>query len=158
MKGIFKFLVAIGVLIGLGAMTVNSQAETSYFRELSDRKVAFLSDGFYSVCLLLGVADKYNNFESQKNFLKEKGMLPAKLTDLRPEAPLRKGVAAYMFCRALEIKGGAVLRVFGASERYALRELVFNELMKEGHPREVVNGKELLSILLRASDYKVHKG
>ena len=158
MKGIFKFLAVAGVLIGLAAMTVNSQAETSYFRELADRKATFLSDGFYSVCLLLGVADKYNNFESQKNFLKEKGMLPAKLTDLRPEAPLRKGVAAYMFCRALEIKGGAVMRVFGASERYALRELVFNELMKEGHPREIVNGKELLSILLRVSDYKVRKG
>lgn len=158
MKGIFKFLAVAGVLVGLAAMTVNSQAETSYFRELADRKATFLSDGFYSVCLLLGVADKYNNFESQKNFLKEKGMLPAKLTDLRPEAPLRKGVAAYMFCRALEIKGGALMRVFGASERYALRELVFSELMKEGHPRELVSGKELLSILLRTSDYKANKG
>ena len=154
MKGIFKFLVLGGALIGLVAMTVNSQAETSYFRELADRKATFLSDGFYSVCLLLGVADKYNNFESQKNFLKEQGILPERAINAGADDPLRKSTAAYMFCRALDIKGGAVMRVFGPSERYALRELVYKQLVAEGPAKKIVSGRELLSILMRASEYK----
>lgn len=154
MKRIFRFLGVAMIVVGIMAISHVAQADTAYFRDLALRKVTYLSDGCYSVCLLLGVADRYSNFESQKNFLKEQGILPEKAINAGANEPLRKSAAAYMFCRALDIKGGAVMRVFGPSERYALRELIYKQLVAEGPAKKIVSGMELLSILMRASEYK----
>jgi len=138
-------------------IAVTAQADTGYFRKLAIRKVTFLSDGCYSVCLLLGVADKYTDFESQKKFLEKQGILPERLTNAKGDEALRKGIAAYMFCKALDIKGGAMMHVFAKREKYALRELVFKELVADGPEQKIVHGRELLSILMRASEYKSNK-
>jgi hypothetical protein len=156
MRAIFK--IGIGILgIGILAFASEVYADTTYFRELADRNVTYISDGCYTACLLLGVVDRYKNFESQRQFLKEKGILPAKLSNAKANYLLRNGTAAYMFFQALDIEGGAITRIFGPSERYALRELVFKELVNEGPENKIVSGKELLSILLRASEYKANK-
>lgn len=155
MKGKFNCVAIVMVFVVAGLLTVGEvQADTGYFRELADRKVTFLSDACYSTCLILGVADRYRDFSSQKNFLKEKGILPGRLSNARANTLLRKGVAAYMFCRTLDIRGGAMLHLFRASERYALRELVYKKLVSEGPEQQIVDGRELLSILMRASEYK----
>ena len=157
MKAIFKIGIVVCTVVMLMAIAVEARADTSYFRTLSARKVTYLSDGCYSVCLLLGVADKYTDFASQKKFLEEQGILPEKFNKAEAVKVLRKGTAAYMFCKALDIKGGAMLHVFSKKEKYALRELVFKELVVEGPEQQIVNGRELLSILLRASEYKTAK-
>lgn len=72
--------------------------------------------------------------------------------------PLRKGAAALLFCRVLDIHGGIWMRLFPNSERYALRELVFEGIMSAEGTGEIVTGRELVAIFVAAVDYMEKKG
>jgi len=128
--------------------------DVSYFRELLSKRVAFLSDASKALVILLGVEAQEKDFASQTAFLKEKNIVPKNFAvETGQHKPLRKGLAAYMFCQALQIKGGIWLRLFGASQRYALKELVFEEIMLPGNLNDIVSGKELVVIFTNAAEY-----
>jgi len=71
---------------------------------------------------------------------------------------LRKGAAALMFCRELGIKGGIGRRLFPASERYALREIVYEGIMEAEGVEEAVTGRELVDMFVKAVDYMETRG
>ena len=129
-----------------------------YFAELIQKKVTFRYDACKALVVLMGVEDQYIGLDSQITFLKEKNLLPKKFeSEFDPTQPLRKGLAAYMFCKALEIKGGLSLRIFGMSERYALRELAYQGIMPSGNVQDIVSGEELVSVLMQAANYLAQK-
>lgn len=132
--------------------------ELGYFRELLSRRVIFHYDACRALVILMGVENQYKDLNAQIAFLKEKNIIPRKTaSEFDPNEPLRKGLAAYMFCRALEIKGGLWLRLFDKSQRYALRELVFEGIMSPGNVNDIVSGKELILILTTAANYKAKR-
>jgi hypothetical protein len=125
-----------------------------YFEVLIEREVALGADACRVLSLLLDIEDSHPDLESQISFLKQKGIIPARLAqDFDPERPLAKGLCAYMFCKTLKIKGGVILRIFGLNQRYALRELIYQEIMYPGYAREIISGKELILIVTQAADY-----
>ncbi len=67
--------------------------------------------------------------------------------------PLRRGPTAYMFCKALKVKGGAILSLFGVSERYAVQELAFQGIMSAGNVNDIIAGDELALATMQAADY-----
>jgi len=128
--------------------------DLSYFRELLSKRVVFLSDATKALVILLGVEAQEKDFASQTAFLKEKNIVPKNFAvETGQHKPLRKGLAAYMFCQALQIKGGIWLRLFGASQRYALKELVFEEIMLPGNLNDIISGNELVVIFTNAAEY-----
>ena len=132
--------------------------ELGYFRELLSRRVIFHYDACRALVILMGVENQYKDLNSQIAFLKEKNIIPRKTaSEFDPNEPLRKGLAAYMFCRALEIKGGLWLRLFDKSQRYALKELVFEGIMSPGNVNDIVSGKELILIFTTAANYKAKR-
>lgn len=125
-----------------------------YFRELLSKDIALNSDLSKAIAVLLGIEDAQPNFDSQLSFFKQDGILSQKMAaEFYPQAPLRKGVAAYIFCKALKIKGGIWLRLLGMNQRYALKELVFEEIMAAGNVNDIVSGKELVISLTKAIEY-----
>lgn len=58
-----------------------------------------------------------------------------------------------MIVKILKIKGGITMRIFGPSERYALKELAFMNMMDGGMTGRYVTGRELIAILSRADEY-----
>jgi hypothetical protein len=136
----------------------SSASGSDYFKDLISRRVALRSDVLKVVVVLLGLSDKLQDSDAQLHYLNENNILPKNMTahfDL--SQPLRKGLAAYMFCRALEVKGGIWLRIFGTNQRYALKELVFAGIMPEGNVNELLSGQELVEILTRAAEYLAQK-
>jgi hypothetical protein len=130
----------------------------NYFRHLITKNVAQQGDACMSVAVMLNIDDEAGDLDSQIKALNERGIIPKKIAaDFDPSQPLRKGVAAHMFCKALGIKGGVVLRLFGVSQRYALKELVFENIMFPGYDRDLVSGKELVLILTEAVNYLAAK-
>jgi hypothetical protein len=128
--------------------------ELTYFKELLSRKVALNSDVCKVITILLGMENDVPEFSSQVASLKQRNIIPSKITaELSPNQPLSKGLAAYMFCQALNIKGGLLLRLFGMNQRYALKELVFQRIMSPGRVKDTVSGKELIVIFTRAIEY-----
>ncbi len=125
-----------------------------FFTELMVKRVAFRYDACKALVVLMGVEDQYIDLGSQIAFLRNENLLPKIFEkEFDPTKPLRKGLTAYMFCKALDIKGGVLLRLLGMSERYTLKELVYQGMMSSGNVKDIVSGEELVSILNRASDF-----
>jgi hypothetical protein len=126
----------------------------AYFQQLMRQDVANASDGAYVLLVLLKKADEMDGFERQKQFLIDNRFLSPKASRFfTKEAPLSRGVFARMLINALDIKGGLTLRVFGPSERYAHRELVYENIMVSGDPGEYMSGRELVYSFIQAVDY-----
>jgi len=129
-----------------------------YFSKLLSKEVANLSDAYKTLVVLLGVEDQFNDPDSQFNYLKEKGIVPKNIgTEANYKEPLRKGALAYMFTKVMDIKGGITLRTFGLTQRYALKELVYHDIMLPGIVHDFVSGKELIWTLTQAADYMAEK-
>lgn len=128
--------------------------DIGYFKDLLSRRVASGYDALRTLVILLGAEDQYKEPESQISFLKERNIIPKKIAkDFDPEQPLRKGLVAYMYCQALDIKGGLWIRLFGLNQRYALKELVYEKIMLPGTVQDIVSGKELILILTKSAEY-----
>ena len=98
--------------------------------------------------------DPQRDFAFDLATLREKGIISRAISETAAkDTLLDKGTAAYMFCQALGIKGGMWMRLFGQSQRYCLRELVFEGLMQASGIHELVSGAELVDMFTRAVDY-----
>ena len=119
------------------------------------KRIAYRYDASKALVILMRVENQYISLDSQIHFLKKKNILPKKFeSEFDPMEPLRKGLIAYMFSMALDIKGGVVLSLFGMSERYALKKLVYQGMMSSGNVKDIVSGEELISILTQAGNFK----
>jgi hypothetical protein len=104
--------------------------------------------------ILLGLREELKDYSARFSFFQKKGIISQPIAaHLHADSPLHKGEVAVMFCRALGIKGGIWLRLFGQSQRYALRELVFEGIMYSGVVNETVSGRELAMIYANAAEY-----
>ena len=129
-------------------------SQNAYFAELRTKEVADLSDAYKTLVILMGMDGQFRDSNSRFDFLNGEGIIPEsidKATDRN--ASLRKGRAAYMFAKTMDIKGGITLRVFGLSERYAFKELVHREIMYPGNIHDVMSGPELILTLTQAADH-----
>lgn len=125
-----------------------------FFGELISKRVTYRYDICKALVVLRGVEDDYINLDSQVAFLKKENLIPKKIeSEFNPMEPIRKGLAAYMFCKAMGLRGGINLRLFGIKERYALKELVYEGIMAPGNPGDIMSGEELVSTLMQAIDY-----
>ncbi|UCC94869.1 MAG: hypothetical protein JSW40_08665 [Candidatus Omnitrophota bacterium] len=136
----------------------SSPIQEDYFQKLLSKDTASFSDTCIVLAILMRIEDKYSDFDSQVVFFKERGIVSNRIASGRgPDDPLKKGVAAYMFCKSLGIKGGLWMRLFGVSQRYALRELIFENIILEGNVDDTVSGKELIFIASQAANYLIEK-
>ena len=128
--------------------------EIDYFKELLSKRVALNSDACKVLVILMGVEEYTKELDSQITFLRERGIIPERIaTGFDSSQPLRKGLAAYMFCQALDIRGGIWMRLFGVNQRYAFRELVFEGIMSPGDVNDIMSGDELILTLTEAVEY-----
>ncbi|MBI4436535.1 MAG: hypothetical protein HY590_03880 [Candidatus Omnitrophica bacterium] len=128
-----------------------------YFINLLPKKIVYRYDAAKSIVILMGVDDEYIALEAQIAYLKEKNFLHKRFEkeSFDPMEPLRRGTAAYIFYKALGMKGGIALHLFGPTERYALKELVFQGIMSPGHVNDLLSGQELVQIMSQAARYKL---
>ncbi len=139
----------------VGGPPVPQPIKELYFLTLLPKRIAYRYDAAKLIVILMGVDEEYIDLNSQVQYLQEEGFLPKRFRDgFDPMEPLRKGVAAYMFYKALDVKGGIALYLFGPSERYTLRELAFQGYMSPGHANDLVSGEELVQIMTRAASYQ----
>ncbi|MBN1869303.1 MAG: hypothetical protein JW847_01830 [Candidatus Omnitrophica bacterium] len=128
--------------------------QNAYFSKLLTKEVADVSDAYRVLVILMGLDDRFSDLDSQIHFLDQEGIIPEKLSREADNAmPLRKGVAAFIFTKAMGIKGGIVLRLFGVNQRYAFKELVHRGIMEPGYVSDVMSGRELVLTLIQAADH-----
>jgi len=132
--------------------------QNTYFSELLTKEVADLSDAYKALVILMGAGDRFRDIDSQFDFLKGEEIIPKSISkESDHDVPLRKGAAAYMFAKTMDIKGGITMRIFGLSERYAFKELVYQEIMYPGNVHDVMSGPELILTLTQAADHMARR-
>lgn len=131
-------------------------AEPIYLINLTQRRFAYRYDIAKSVTILMGMDDELLDLNAQVSYLQDQGWLPEQYQEtFDPTKPLRRGLAAYIYLKMLDIKGGIALHLFGSSERYALSELAFAGIMSPGHVQDLISGQELVQMMDQAARYKV---
>lgn len=127
--------------------------QNAYFEELLTKEAASLADAYKTLVILIGTDGQFRDVDSQFGYLEGEGIIPKSIKGSGHDTLLRKGAAAHMFAKTMDIKGGITLRVFGLSERYAFKELVYREIMYPGNIHDVMSGPELILTLIQAADY-----
>jgi hypothetical protein len=131
-----------------------SQSQLLYFQEIMAKKYVLRSDALRSLLMLISQDNSALDQAGQIKLLKERSIIPPKIASaFASEKPLRKGLAAEMFCRALGIKGGLTLRLFGMNQRYAFNELVFLRIMPQGSQDDIISGREFIALFTKAVEY-----
>jgi hypothetical protein len=105
--------------------------------------------------------DTSGGFEERRNKLIERGIVRAEW-NLQPENVIDAGSVAYMICRICQIGGGVNMRLFGSwgfsDRRYALRELVYREMLTDAVDYEFMTGAALAAVMRKADDLMEKKG
>ncbi len=139
-------------------------ADTAFLRRLADQPVANFGDAVSIVTHFLNQETKRSDFESQRDFLRQQGILSKRLAVKKADQVIQKGELAEMAIKTLGIRGGITLRLARPwnenflsryfFQRYALKEAVFLKLMKDEDIRSVVSGAELISTVSKMSEYR----
>lgn len=126
-----------------------------YLAGLIRQRIIFRYDGLKAIVVLRGVDEEYIDLNAQVAYAQAQGFLPTrKAKTYDPMQPLRRGEAAYLFHQALGIKDGLALHLLGPTERYALKELVFQGFLSGGRVNDLVSGEEFVQLVMQAAEHK----
>lgn len=144
-----KFLVASLILWQTGVLADTAE----FYDDVIDKDRASFSETMIGISLLRSRAIEPPSFETARDALRQAGILPEDW-NYAADSPVTKSMLAYLVCKTLGIKGGVTMRLFGITERYALRECIHLGLIGEGPPTRYIPGRELLGVLRRSQEYK----
>jgi len=142
----------LALLLALAWSSALGAQSTQLVRDLAERPVATVEDGLRMALLLTRGVGATEPFEEVAAKLRGSGLIRDRWLE-NPEKRLRKGQLAYIIVMACGIKGGLTMRLTGVSERYALRECIFLQLLERGSTGNYVSGLELLGSIGRAEKY-----
>jgi hypothetical protein len=152
-KKIFIFIICVLLAALSGG---RATADAAFIRDMMEKKEATLADGCRAVYYFSGGDENEQDIDKIVAYLLKmkyiKKSYPNKL-----DRRFRRGQFAYMLCRVLDIKGGLTMRIIGTTERYALRELIYMDMMPRVNQAKYVSGIEILGVLSRAERYRSEK-
>ena len=134
------------------AAATASAADTSFFRALLEKDRASVEDAARVVAVLHSRSRDHATFAQDLAYLRKAGIVPAKWR-WSEHKPVTCAELAYMLCKALGVKGGLTMRMFGVSKRYAYRQCVFSELLPVEHQGKYLTGQELVAVAGVAEEY-----
>src|SRR3954470_24302214 len=127
-------------------------SQLEFWHTLATRPVTSNDEAFHGLLLYADGQDPDNDYASRVKTLKSRKML-ANNFDRPADQAVERGPLAMAICRALEIKGGVMMRLTGA-QRYAVRELEFMDLYPPSGPNQTFSGSEYLGIIGRMEDFQ----
>ena len=146
----------IACLIALAALTAGTARadNAGFYRDLLKKKTATFGDACRTMLTLKEKKDPGAAPYEELHARARKAGLIEPDWNFKADSPLTKGQVSYMVFKALKLKGGFTLRLFGVSRRYALRECADLGIIKGGESQRYVTGGELMAILSRANQYR----
>ena len=152
-KKILVIILAAAWLVISGSRTF---ADKAFLKEIAGKEDVALGDACRAIYYFVGGDENEKNMDTIFADLLERKLIK-KSYQRKADGRLTRGQCAYMLCKALGIRGGLTMTVVGTSERYALRECIFLELMPDVNQGKYVTGLELLGVLSRAEKYRMER-
>jgi len=132
------------------------ETDAQFFAELGYKPVATASDTARALVILVSEGKELGrDYDHCRAYLREHGILPDGWLDhAGPDEPTTKGRLARLLCKALVLKGGLWMRLFGPQPRIALSECAYLNLMTRGAVYRHVMGGELVGVIDRADRFR----
>ena len=164
---VMLLLVCVSLLGGCAPSVVEDPLSTNYSRESDDGDLDFWHDlaardvvsndeAFHALTMSIFPDETIESYEERVKLLKGKGMLPDWFNRPANEVVTR-GILAQIIFMQLDVKGGMTIQLFGVTPRYALRELVYMEIMPASSKQQGISGVEFIGIITKAEDYQEKK-
>ena len=126
-------------------------AEMDFWGELAKTRSVTNHDALHAVMLTFHVDRTTSAYDVALASAREQGWI-ASDEQLPALETARIGWIAKAVCIETGIKGGVTMRVFGARERYAVRELNYRRWLSDMTPAQAVSGMQLIALLSEAED------
>lgn len=134
---------------------------TEFIHYLSAEPMVTFDEACRAVLLLVDGEDTAATFEARYEELLSRGVVRAQW-NLQAKSAVDRGTLAYMIFKGCKMRGGLNVRLFASSglgdRRYALREVIRQEVMPQGVPYQVLSGGQVLSAISNADDYLADHG
>jgi hypothetical protein len=138
----------------VGDMSAKPDAsDVEFWHTLQMRPLATNDDAFHGLLIYLDGSDYSTDYPARVSALKQRGMLPPNFKGQADEA-IERGTLAVALVKALNLKGGLTMHLFGASPRYAVRELVYRRIYPESSESQLFSGADFLGVMGRVEDFK----
>lgn len=128
---------------------------------LAELNLVTVDEAYRAMAILADGEDGSKDFEERKQKLESRGIARS-AWNLQPENVIDSGSVAYMICRICKIRGGVNATLFGSwgmgDRRYALRELIYREMIDESVDYQYMTGAALYGLMSKADDLMAKRG
>lgn len=131
----------------------DEETQLEFWHTLAQQPVTSNDDAFHGLLLFLDGTDPAADYAGRVAALRERRLLRRDF-DAPAEQAVDRGTLAVALARALDIRGGAVMALTGATPRYATKELVFLGIFPPSSPNQTFSGTEYLGIIGKAEDHQ----
>jgi hypothetical protein len=131
----------------------DADAQMNFWHAMADEAIATNDQAFHALLLYLDNKDDCADYAARVTELKQRQLLRAGF-DQPADGGVTRGTLAVALMHILGERGGVTTRVFGPSPRYAVRELMFLNVLPPSTPNQAVSGNELVGIIGRLEDYQ----
>jgi hypothetical protein len=130
----------------------SDEAQIDFWHTLPGVTAVSNNEGLHGVLLFADGQDPSGTYEARVASLKDRGWLEPGFDE--PESlAMSRGTLAKALCHALEIKGGVMMGLTHKAPRYAVRELVYMEIMAPSTENQVISGLDYIGVISKAQDY-----
>jgi hypothetical protein len=158
----YKVLVIVLLLFQMWLFSQSAQFVVEYG---TFKKDAYLSDAVIAAAYLLKdttdnltLNDALTIFKDNKIDLKFRFCKKQDIVKCLSNKKLDRLYLAYVFFKALKLKGGITTMLFGVTPKYAYRELLYLNFFRGGFSGQYVTRIEVLNMLSAALEYKKKLG
>lgn len=128
---------------------------------LAEADLVTVGEAYRAMLILADGEDPCETFEERRGKLEGRGIAKA-AWGLQPENVVDCGSVAYMVCRICRIRGGVNLNLFGRTglgdRRYALREVLYREMIDDTVDYQYMTGSALSALMARADELMEDRG
>lgn len=119
-----------------------------------------VDEAFRAMLILADGECTAKTFEERSAALESKG-ISRRQWNLKPDNVIDCGSVAFMVCRICQIKGGVDMHLIGSwglgDRRYAMRELVYREMIEDAVDYQYMTGARLTGLLAKADQEMARK-
>jgi hypothetical protein len=126
--------------------------EVQFWHDMESRPMATNDDAFHGLLLYLDGSDASSDYDARVATLKQRQLLPADFHGGEDDA-IERGTLAVVLVKALHLKGGLSMRLFGPLPRYAVRELEYRNIFPDSSENQLFSGAEFVGIMGRVEDF-----
>jgi len=127
--------------------------DLNYWHTLPARSAVCNDEGLHGIFLLADGEDTLGSYEARVMEAKKRGYLPEDWAEAA-NLSMRRGTLARSVCVICKIEGGVMMQIFGPRARFAIRELVYMQIMGDPSTEaQSITGLEFLGVISKAQDY-----